>query len=166
MRRSIATISAVLLGLAVITPGAAQAAPSAGNPAPTKGGDLSPGDKAALAAGIGVAPKAPYGTKPTGPNPFLAEVADASKVDYAGWANYLKVQSKTKAAQRAKSLAASNPALAAQAAAAPAIVVDEDEIDGTTGGNDTPANAQRITPSAPAPASTRRSGCSAAWTTR
>ncbi|GIM93104.1 PPC domain-containing protein [Paractinoplanes toevensis] len=140
MRRSIATISATLLGLALITPGAAQAAPTS----PATHDDLSPADKASLAAGIGIAPKASYGAKPKGPNPFLAQVADASKVDYSGWANYLKVQAKSKAALRAKSLASTNPALAAQAAA-PAVVVDEDEIDGTNGGNDTPANAQRIT---------------------
>ncbi|GIF25865.1 hypothetical protein BJ973_003138 [Actinoplanes tereljensis] len=139
MRRSIATISATLLGLALITPGAAQAAPP-----PTQDDQLSPADKASLAAGIGVAPKADYGAKPKGPNPFLAEVADASKVDYSGWANYLKVQAKSRAALRAKTLASTNPALAAQAAV-PAVVVDEDEIDGTNGGNDTPANAQRIT---------------------
>jgi len=142
MRRSIATISAVVLGLALITPGAAQAGPT--GPGPVTDGGLSPADKASLAAGVGVAPKAPYGAKPKGPNPFLAEVADRSKVDYAGWANYLKVQAKAKAAQRAKSLAATNPSLAAKAAA-PAVVVDEDEIDGTYGGNDTPANAQRVT---------------------
>ncbi|GAA0568879.1 hypothetical protein GCM10010172_61500 [Paractinoplanes ferrugineus] len=141
MRRSIATISAVMLGLALITPGAAQAAPTT----PTfKSDGLSPADKASLAAGVGVAPKAPYGTRPKGPNPFLAEVADRSKVDYAGWANYLKAQSATKAAQRARTLAATNPSLAAKAAAAPAVVVDEDEIDGTNGSNDTPVNAQRI----------------------
>ncbi len=142
MRRSIATISAAVLGLALITPGAAQAAPTAGTPARDDG--LTPAQKTALAAGIGVAPKAPYGAKPQGPNPLLAQVPDATKVDYAGWANYMKAQAKSKAAARVKALAATNPALAA-AAAAPAVVVDEDEIDGTWGGNDTPANAQRVT---------------------
>ncbi|MFF5296662.1 hypothetical protein [Paractinoplanes globisporus] len=136
MRRSIATISAAALGLALITPGAVQAAPSASTP----GSGLSPADKASLAAGIGIAPKAPYGSKPKGPNPFLADVADASKVDYAGWANYMKAQAKTKAAARVKA-----SSLAAAAATTPAVVVDEDEIDGTYGGNDTPANAQRVT---------------------
>src|SRR4051794_8175123 len=139
MRRSIATISAAVLGLALITPGTAHAAPTAGTPT-RDGGGLSPADKASLEAGVGVAPKAPYGAKPKGPNPFLAEVPDASKVDYSGWANYMKVQAKAKAAARAKAAGAA----ASAKAATPAVVVDEDEIDGTSGGNDTPANAQRI----------------------
>ncbi|MFI5891672.1 PPC domain-containing protein [Actinoplanes sp. NPDC051513] len=138
MRRSVATISAAVLGLALITPAAAHAAPSTGTP--TQDTPLSPAEKASLAAGIGVAPKAPYGAKPKGPNPLLAEVADASKVDFAGWANYMKVQAKAKTATRLKA-----NSLAAAAAATPAVVVDEDEIDGTYGGNDTPANAQRVT---------------------
>ncbi|SNY40916.1 PPC domain-containing protein [Paractinoplanes atraurantiacus] len=131
MRRSIAALSATALGLALITPGAAQAEP--------KSDDLSAADKASLAVGIGVVPKAPYGSKPKGVNPYLAEVTDAAKVDYSGWANYMKTQSKTKQAQRVKSLAASSAK-----AATPAVVVDEDELDGTSGGNDIPANAQRV----------------------
>src|SRR5262245_1004125 len=119
MRRSIATISAAVLGLALITPAAAQAAPTAGTP--TRGDGLSPADKASLAAGVGVAPKAPYGQKPAGPNPFLANVPDASKVDYAGWANYMRAQAGAKTAARLKTQAKA-------AAAAPAVVVDEDEI--------------------------------------
>ncbi|XVU21911.1 PPC domain-containing protein [Actinoplanes sp. CA-054009] len=130
MRRSIATLSATALGLALITPGAAQAEP--------KPDDLSAADKASLAVGIGVVPKAPYGSKPKGVNPYLAEVTDAAKVDYSGWANYMKTQAKTKQAQRVK-------ASAALKAATPAVVVDEDELDGTYGGNDIPVNAQRIT---------------------
>jgi hypothetical protein len=140
MRRSIATISAAVLGLALITPAAAHAAPTT----PSKDGGLSPADKASLAAGVGVAPKAPYGTRPKGPNPFLAQVPDASKVDYAGWANYMKAQAKAKSAARLKALAATS-ATAKKAAATPAVVVDEDEIDGTNGANDSPVNAQRVT---------------------
>src|SRR5689334_11664247 len=105
MRRSIATISAAVLGLALITPAAAHAAPTTGKSlekGPTQDTPLSPADKASLAAGIGVAPKAPYGTKPKGPNPLLAEVADASKVDFSGWANYMKVQAKARTASRLK----------------------------------------------------------------
>ena len=143
-------MAAAALGLALITPGAAHAAPTAGTPkagTPTRGDGLSPADRASLAAGVGVAPKAPYGQKPKGPNPFLAEVPDASKVDYSGWANYMKAQAKAKTAARVKALAASSSASASTkaAAATPAVVVDEDEIDGTYGGNDTPANAQRVT---------------------
>lgn len=133
IRKGIATVSAAMLGLALITPGTAHADPST---APS-GDGLSPADRASLAAGIGVAPKAPYGTKPKGPNPLLAEVADASKVDYSGWANYMKAKATAKADARKKTAVKS-------LAATPAVVVDEDEIDGTSGSNDTPVNAQRI----------------------
>jgi hypothetical protein len=132
MRRSIATVSAVVLGLALITPGTAHA-----DPATPRGGDLTPAQRASLAAGIGIAPKAAYGTRPKGPNPYLAQVSDPVKADYSGWSNYMQAQSKAKA----KSRDTAHRSLAA----APAVVVDEDEIDGTWGGNDAPANAQRIT---------------------
>src|SRR4051794_23327000 len=110
MRRSIATISAAVLALALITPGAAHAA------APSKDGGLTPAETASLAAGIGIAPKAPYGTKPKGPNPLLADVPDRSKVDYSGWANYMKVQAKAKTAARLKA-----NALTKAAATTPAV---------------------------------------------
>jgi hypothetical protein len=142
MRRSLATIAAALLGLALLTPGAAQAAPAAGKP--TGGGeDLTPAQRTAITTGIGLAPKAKPGTKPKGPNPFLAQVPDATKVDYAGWTAYLKSQAKAKAALRSATLKATDPALATLAAA-PAVVVDEDEFDGTSGANDRPALAQRV----------------------
>jgi len=64
---------------------------------------------------------------------------DRSKVDYSGWANYMKAQAKAKTTARMKALAAN--ALTKAAATTPAVVVDEDEIAGTLGGNDTPANA-------------------------
>jgi pre-peptidase len=133
MRRSIATVSVAVLGAALLSPGIAHAAP-ASTPAP------APAPAPTPKAGDAV-PKAPYGTKPNGPNPYLAEVADASKVDYAGWSNYLKAQARSKASARLKALA--GPAKAA--AATPAVVVDEDETDGSSGGNDRPATAQRIT---------------------
>ncbi|WP_127505857.1 PPC domain-containing protein [Actinoplanes solisilvae] len=142
MRRSIATVSAAVLGLALITPGAAQADPLSLAPPTPSGGDLSPADKASLAAGVGIAPKAPYGAKPKGPNPYLAEVADPAKVDYSGWANYMKAQAKAKTATRDK---AAKDAKVNAAAAKPAVVVDEDELPGTNGGNDIPVNAQRVT---------------------
>ena len=100
MRRSIVAVSVAALGLALITPGAAQAKPE-----PPSGDTISPADQASLAAGLGVAPKAAYGAKPKGPNPFLAQVPDATKADYAGWANYMKTQAKAKASARAKALA-------------------------------------------------------------
>jgi hypothetical protein len=145
MRLSIATVGAVLLGLVTLTPGvtpAAAAAPSTPNsPEGTPG--LSAADRASLAAGLGVADKAAPGAKPAGPNPFLSLTSDATKADFAGWAKYLKKQSSAKAAARLNALKASSPALAAKAAAK-ATVVDEDELDGTYGGNDNPASAQLI----------------------
>ncbi len=142
MRRSIATVSVAALALALITPSAAQAEPKP----PNADGAISPADQASIDAGLGVAPKAAYGTKPKGPNPFLAQVPDATKSDYAGWANYMKTQAKAKAADRVRALAGNKSLAGAKAVkAAPAVVVDEDEIDGTSGGNDIPVNAQRIT---------------------
>jgi hypothetical protein len=126
MRRSIATVSAAVLGLALITPGAAHADPAAPTPAQISG-----------------APKAPPGSRPAGPNPYLADLPAGAHPDYAGWRNYLKAQasSKLKARLKAQSLKAQSLA----AAPPPAVVVDEDEIDGTSGGNDSPADAQRVT---------------------
>lgn len=136
MRRSIAIIGAIVLGLA-LTQGTAHAAPPNADPGPNAG------QEASLVAGVGVAAKAAAGAKPAGPNPFLALVPDATKVDYAGWAKYLKGQASAKAAARLKALAASNSPALKVATAAP-IAVDEDEPDGTSGSNDTPATAQQI----------------------
>lgn len=136
MRRSIATVGALVLGLVALTPGTAPAAPHRTDPG------LSPAEKASLAAGIQVAPKAAPGARPAGANPFLALLPDATKADYAGWAAYLKQQSSAQAAARLKAQGISPTKAAAQAAAA--VVVDEDEPDGTLGSNESPANAQRI----------------------
>jgi hypothetical protein len=140
MRRRLALISAALLCLALITPARAMAAPTAGAPG---GDELTAAQKLSIAAGIGVAPKAPLGTKPQGPNPYLAQVPDVTKADFSGWANYMRAQAKSRTASRVKSLVSTNPTAAA-VATGPAVVVDEDEIDGTYGGNDTPPNAQRV----------------------
>jgi hypothetical protein len=137
MRRSIATIGAVVLGLA-LTPGTAHAAPSKADPGPNAA------QEASLAAGVGVAAKAAPGAKPAGANPFLALVPDATTVDDAGWAKYLKAQASAKAAARLKALAASRSPAVKMAAAAP-VAIDEDEPDGTSGSNDAPATAQQIT---------------------
>ncbi|OJF13941.1 PPC domain-containing protein [Couchioplanes caeruleus] len=134
MRRSIATVGALVLGLATLLPGVVQAAPQPSEPG------LSPADQASLAAGIPVAPKAAPGAKPTGPNPFLSLPPDASKVDYSGWAAYLKKQASAKAAARLKAQGAPS----AEAKAAAAVVVDEDEPDGTYGSNESPTTAQLI----------------------
>src|SRR4051794_39102408 len=116
MRRSIATVGTVVLGLATLLPGVAHAAPQPSDPG------LSPADQASLAAGTPVAPKAAPGARPAGPNPFLALLPDQSKADYSGWATYLSKQAAGKAAARLKAQGARSAA----AKAAAAVVVDED----------------------------------------
>ncbi|GAB1691485.1 pre-peptidase C-terminal domain-containing protein [Krasilnikovia sp. M28-CT-15] len=133
MRRSIATVGAILLGLSIVIPGAAS--PSGAAP-PDPG--LSPADRASLAAGIPVAPKAALGAKPTGPNPYLAMVPDAARVDYSGWNHYLQRRSPAQAVARLKAPGAVRPS-------GSTLVIDEDEPDGTRGANESPATAQRIT---------------------
>ena len=136
MRRSIATVGAIVLGIA-LTQGVAHAAPAAPDPGPNAA------QSASLAAGVGVATKAAPGAKPAGVNPYLALVPDATTVDYAGWSKYLKNQAGAQAAARLKALTASkSPTL--KVAAALAVAVDEDEPDGTFGSNDTVGTAQEI----------------------
>lgn len=137
MRRSIATVGAIVLGLVALTPGATPAAPL-----PTDPG-LSPADQASVDAGLPVATKGKPGAKPAGVNPFLALLPDPAKADYSGWAAYLKKQGAAKEAARLKAIAAAPSSAAAKAAAA-AVAVDEDEPAGTRGSNDNPASAQLI----------------------
>jgi hypothetical protein len=129
MRRTVATLGACVLGIVALTPvGAATAGPK-GDPAPTAA------ERAALAAGQSVAPKAKPGTAPNGPNPFLAMLPNPAKADYAGWADWLSRQATAKAQVRARSTAS--------VAVAP-LLVDEDEPAGTRGGNDNPAAGQLV----------------------
>jgi hypothetical protein len=93
---------------------------------------------AAEAAAASGRPKAPPGARPAGPDPYLADLPAGAHPDYAGWARYLKSQAPSRLKARLKT------AGLAAAAPPPAVVVDEDEIDGTWGGNDVPVNAQRI----------------------
>ena len=145
MRRGIATVGALVLGLVALTPGTAPAAAktTAETTAPRADSGLSAADRASLAAGLPVAPKAPLGAKPKGPNPLLALAPDASKLDYSGWRNYLGRQASAKTAARLKALAAASPAYRALAATPP-VAIDEAEPDGTTGSNESPATAQLI----------------------
>jgi hypothetical protein len=122
MRRSMVTVGAVVLGLVAFTPGAAPAAPAAQSP---------------------VAAKAAPSAKPAVPNPFLSLRPTVSKADYAAWIKYMRTEAGAKAAQRIKALAAAKSPTLKVAAAAP-IAVDEDEPDGTSGSNDTPATAQLV----------------------
>jgi len=134
MRRSIATVGAVVLGLVALTPGASPAAPLRTDPG------LSPADQASVDAALPVADKAKPGARPAGVNPFLALLPDAAKADYSGWAAYMQKQAAARSAARLKAPAAASAANAAAAA----VVVDEDEPDGTRGANDDPAAAQLI----------------------
>lgn len=136
MRRSIATAGAVLLGLITLTPGVATAAP---DPAGGSRSGLSAAEKAAVNAGVPFAPKAKPGVKPKGVNPFLANLGDPAKADYSGWKTYLAKQAAAKASAKLKAQAKAG----ARAAAQP-VLFEEDEFDGTRGGNDTPAFAQRL----------------------
>jgi hypothetical protein len=138
MRRSIATVGAVVLGLVALTPGATPAAPPQTDPG------LSPADQVSVDAGLSVAAKPAPGAKPAGVNPFLAILPDPGKADYSGWATYMKKQAAAKAAARVKALAAAPSSAVTKAAAAAAVVVDEDEPAGTRGSNEDPASAQLI----------------------
>jgi hypothetical protein len=135
MRRSIAAVGALVLGVVALTPGASPAAPL-----PTDPG-LSPADQASVDAGLPVAGKVKPGAKPAGANPFLALLPDPAKADYSGWAAYMNKQASAKSAARLK---AAGPSGAAAKAAAAAVVVDEDEPAGTRGSNEDPASAQLI----------------------
>jgi hypothetical protein len=86
-----------------------------------------------------VADKAKPGARPAGVNPFLALLPDAAKADYSGWATYMQKQAAARSAARLKTSVAARPAVAAAA-----VVVDEDEPDGTRGSNEDPASAQLI----------------------
>jgi len=130
-----------VLGLLAFTPGTVPAA--AAKPVGQADSGLSAADRASLAAGLPVAPKAPLGARPKGPNPLLAMVPDAAKVDYSGWRNYLGKQASAKTAARLKALAAASPAYRAQAATPP-VAIDENEPDGLPGSNESPATAQLI----------------------
>ncbi len=75
MRRSIAAVGAVVLGLVTLTPGVSPAAPHQTDPG------LSPADQASVDAGLPVAGKAKPGAKPAGANPFLALLRDRVHFD-------------------------------------------------------------------------------------
>jgi hypothetical protein len=129
MRRTIATLGTCVLGIVALAPAGAATAVSKRDPAP------SAAERAALAAGQSVAPKAKPGTAPKGPNPFLAMLPNPAKADYEGWANWLGKQATAKAQVRARSTAS--------VAVAP-LLVDEDEPAGTRGANDDPASGQLV----------------------
>ncbi|MDG4790953.1 PPC domain-containing protein [Micromonospora sp. WMMD1102] len=112
---------------AVLTPAGAQARP---------GFDDGAGSGATAARPTGLVQVKPNAAKqPAGPNPFLALLPDPAKADYVGWKNWLAKQGDQRAQLRAQQ----------RSVAAAPVLADEEEPAGIRGGNDTPANAQRIT---------------------
>ncbi|WP_340540537.1 PPC domain-containing protein [Nocardioides sp. GXZ039] len=122
---------------ALVISGAALAAPASP--------DVSADQQRALDAGLQVAPKTP--AKARGDltvNPYLANVPDATKADYAAWRAKMSAAADRRV-DTAKYKTARRQANAVTPAAAAAIVHDEQEPAGTAGSNDTLANAERIT---------------------
>ncbi|WP_159079367.1 PPC domain-containing protein [Plantactinospora sp. BC1] len=127
MRRTIAILAAGTLAATGLTATGAQARPST---------DERSAGVVTSAPAIGLAKVKPSAAKqPAGPNPFLALLPDPAKADYVGWKNWLAKQGDQRAGLRAQQ----------RAAAAAPVLADEEEPAGIRGGNDTPANAQRIT---------------------
>lgn len=127
MRRTIALLAGTAL-VAAMLPAATASATNKYDPGP------SSADRAALGAGLQVAPKAPEGKSPTGVNPYLALLPDPTAVDYAAWKQFADKQGLARQQKRA----------ALRQVAASPILVDEDEVDGTQGANDSPALAQPV----------------------
>ncbi len=132
MRRTVVAVGACVLGLAVLAPGAGQAAPRMHHPRP------SAAEPAALRADAPAAPKAPPGTAPRGPNPFLALLPDPSTADYAGWSAWLQRKAGPDARARLKQQAATRALVSSP------VVADEDEPAGTRGANENPAAGQLV----------------------
>ena len=126
MRRTIALIAGSALVVAMLPAQSASAARQ-GDPGP------SAAERAALSAGSQVAPKQIKAGTPAGVNPYLALVADPTKVDYASWQKWMKAQGQVRATQKA----------AQRRLAASPILVDEQEPSGP-GSNDSPATAQPV----------------------
>ena len=132
MRKPVAALAAAALASAIIASSVGAQAPPDDDDVTTLvlGGQIAP--KSVVDAGASV------GKTPAGPNPYLALLPDVSTVDYAGWRAYLDVKSQQRAdllelAQAAQPQAVSTP-----------IVVDEDELPGSPGSNDSPATAQPV----------------------
>ncbi len=105
--------------------------------------DTTPAQQRALDAGLQAAPKraATARLAKAAPNPYLANLPGVKDVDYSAWKQRLKKAG----AQRAKSAKlASNRTKAAGRALAPAFVYDEQEPTGTSGSNNSRANAEPV----------------------
>jgi hypothetical protein len=131
MRRSIAMLGVSVLVGALVVPGAAPASPTAGDPAQIK--------REALKDGFQIAAKTGSATKaPSGPNPYLALLADPATADYSGWNKWLA----GRGAERAAAMAQQRASL--RAAVAPPLEVVEQEPAGTNGANDSRATGEQI----------------------
>lgn len=107
--------------------------------------DLTPDQRRALDAGIQVTPKvtgsAAKAKSRPGVNPYLANLPDVKKADYASWRQRLAAQGDRRAAST--SLVRARNRVAGRTLAAP-FVHDEEEPTGTSGANDTRANAEPV----------------------
>ena len=104
--------------------------------------DVTPAQQRALDAGLQVAPKNGAAKAATNaPNPYLSNLPTLKGVDYSGWKQRLT----TLGAQRAKSakLATNRTKALGRTPAAP-FVYDEQEPAGSSGSNDTQANAEPV----------------------
>ncbi len=133
----------VLAALAAATLTAGLCLPSAG--AVRADGRLTASERQALRAGIQIASKGTPAPKagPVRPNPYLADVPDLARVDYAGWRARMSAAAKVRA--RSPRLAENRRRAAGTGLALPpAVVHDEQEQAGTVGSNDTVADSERI----------------------
>ena len=106
--------------------------------------DLSPAQRLALDAGIQVSPKAaadPTGKRRLGVNPYLANLPDATQADIASWRKQLASRAKQRATSSSLTRARNR---AGGRVLAPAFVHDEEDPTGTTGSNDSQANAEPV----------------------
>jgi hypothetical protein len=129
-------LSAALL--AVQLPAAAASSDPSGN--------LTKGQRDALASGIQVAPKtggANARSAVAQPNPFLSNVEDLTRVDMSWWLTTMRKDAKKRAASPEYRAARASEQQRTAAADAP-VVWDEEEPAGTSGSNDTVATAERI----------------------
>lgn len=122
---------AAAAGLAILVTVVPGAASGQGTGAPAPATALDAAERRALEAGVQVAPKAPPGRAPAGPNPYLAWGVDPATADYAGWRRELEARAAARAAERPR-------------AAVDPVLVDEDEPAGIRGSNDTPATAEVV----------------------
>ena len=125
---------------------------------------VTPGQQQALDLGIQVAPKGETASLVKGaatPNPYLANLPDLTKADYATW-----IQRMARGAEVSAQLGRSSPppSAAVPGAAAAPVVHDEEEPAGTAGSNDTVANAEpHHRRSAPRPPGTTGCGSSVSF---